>query len=286
MAPCSVQNLYLTFADWEHPNYSYRCLENGDVELFGVHAKSSIKVEGNPQNCNHSHEQTTHVYWIKSTCLSVQNNANISVYDFDFDGVSQPPGTPTTTIAPNIVGGHGGHQFVITCKDIPGTGIIRTVAHVFQEKIYNKLPDNYKEVASVEMRFKAVNDTAAPDISTVYIGDEFYMFIKYMGKESYNVIPEKCSAFGETWIPKGPATKPADKSVDLWNIQKAGNGKDKCAEQKELLEIFGRYNETLIYAKMYGFRFAEGNYVTITCEVKIFNSLNVTDKTVSKKTFQ
>ena len=39
----------------------------------------------------------------------------------------------------------------------------------------------YNEVADVDMRFKEAADEMSPDISEVYIGDMFFMYIKYMG---------------------------------------------------------------------------------------------------------
>lgn len=48
-------------------------------------------------------------------------------------------------------------------------------------RIYDVLPENNMEVEDVEMRFKAVNDSNAPDINTIYVGDEFFMYIKYKG---------------------------------------------------------------------------------------------------------
>lgn len=41
------------------------------------------------------------------------------------------------------------------------------------------------EVGSVEMRFKAVNNTNAPDINTIYVGDEFFMFLEYKGSKYF-----------------------------------------------------------------------------------------------------
>lgn len=48
-------------------------------------------------------------------------------------------------------------------------------------RIYDVLPENNIEVDDVEMRFKAVNNSNDPDINTIYIGDEFFMYIKYKG---------------------------------------------------------------------------------------------------------
>lgn len=33
------------------------------------------------------------------------------------------------------------------------------------------------------MRFKAVNDINSPDINTIYVGDEFFMFLEYKGSK-------------------------------------------------------------------------------------------------------
>lgn len=37
------------------------------------------------------------------------------------------------------------------------------------------------EVGQVDMRFKAEDDITLPDISEVYIGDKFYIFLQYKG---------------------------------------------------------------------------------------------------------
>lgn len=39
----------------------------------------------------------------------------------------------------------------------------------------------YNEVADVDMRFKEADYVNSPDISEIYIGDMFFMYIKYMG---------------------------------------------------------------------------------------------------------
>lgn len=48
---------------------------------------------------------------------------------------------------------------------------------------FNVLPTNKIEVDGVEMRFKAVNDINSPDINTIYVGDEFFMFLEYKGSK-------------------------------------------------------------------------------------------------------
>uniref|UniRef100_K1QQ81 Uncharacterized protein n=1 Tax=Magallana gigas TaxID=29159 RepID=K1QQ81_MAGGI len=120
---------------------------------------------------------------------------------------------------------------------------------------------NYMEVGSVEMRFKAVNDINAPDINTIYVGDEFFMYIKYKGSQTYSVVPKKCIAFKGTIISAG------ENQVELWDWRKSPN---KCTRAKELLESFSIASPTVIYAKMYGFRFADSNFITIQCEVGVY----------------
>ncbi|XP_062613739.1 uncharacterized protein LOC134275469, partial [Saccostrea cucullata] len=273
------QNFHVSLADWQHPHYSYRCLENRGVEFFGMHSISGMEVEGKPCSTTRGKHNVLY-YFIPYTCMNETDDghtATITVYDREFDGTNIP--TPTvksfTTYSPSIFqGGLGLHKFVIMCHNIRDRGINKTVAHVFQEKDFNELSKSYKEVGSVEMRFKAVNDSAAPDINTVYTGDEFYMFIKYMGEQDYSVIPEKCTAFGEAWTSKELQTDQKN-SMELWNIHKYTYIDQSCATHVDLLEGFYRYNKTLIYAKMFGFRFArkDKGFITIACQVKIYNSI-------------
>lgn len=55
---------------------------------------------------------------------------------------------------------------------------------------YNILPVNNMEVDGVEMRFKGVNDPNTPDINTIYVGDEFFMFLEYKGSKLFFFIIE------------------------------------------------------------------------------------------------
>lgn len=55
----------------------------------------------------------------------------------------------------------------------------------FYDSYYNVLPENNMEVDGVEMRFKAVNIPHAPDINTIYVGDEFFMFLNYTGSKAF-----------------------------------------------------------------------------------------------------
>lgn len=48
-------------------------------------------------------------------------------------------------------------------------------------RIYDVLFENNMEVEDVEMWFKVVNDLNVFDINIIYVGDEFFMYIKYKG---------------------------------------------------------------------------------------------------------
>lgn len=51
------------------------------------------------------------------------------------------------------------------------------------------LPNVFNSIGTVEMRFKSeeattkINLEDLPDISTVYLGDKFYMYLKYIGQQ-------------------------------------------------------------------------------------------------------
>lgn len=44
-----------------------------------------------------------------------------------------------------------------------------------------QLHNVYNEIGQVEMRFKEGESLDKPDLSQVYIGDRFYLYLKYMG---------------------------------------------------------------------------------------------------------
>lgn len=57
----------------------------------------------------------------------------------------------------------------------------------FCYRLNNVLPENNVDVDGVEMRFKAFQDVNSPDIDTIFVGDEFFMYIKYLGSMSYTI---------------------------------------------------------------------------------------------------
>lgn len=246
-----------------HPHYSFRCLENGEIDLFGLHNESKITIVDKCTNETLKADKFN-VLAIPRRCLNTsQENTttvNIKVFDPTISHIKYPwpvPLLPTRSYE----GGPGIQYFTINCKHISDDGVSKTAVRVFQNKIYDVLPENYMEVGSVEMRFKAVNDINFPDINTIYVGDEFFMYIKYKGSQTYSVVPKKCIAFKGTIISAG------ENQVELWDWSKSPN---KCTRAKELLESFSIASPTVIYAKMYGFRFADSNFITIQCEVGVY----------------
>ncbi|XP_052691727.1 uncharacterized protein LOC128169664 [Crassostrea angulata] len=255
----TVTIVQLPSAECVHPQYSFRCLEEGNIHLFGLNKSSTII---SVSNCNINDVQSQDDYFlIPEKCLSQTRKVNIVVHDPNIDGPTTPAPTPLTSttspITTQYIGGFGTHSFTITCKNIPEEGINETVVHVFKGKEYNALPVNNMEVDDVEMRFKAVNDINSPDIASIYVGDEFFMFLEYMGEKNYSVIPKKCTA--------NSGTIAGTSDVDLWNWDNAD-----CSPNDELLKHFIKVSSKLIYAEMFGFRFSDSGYITIRCAVGIF----------------
>ncbi|XP_034316831.2 uncharacterized protein [Magallana gigas] len=118
------------------------------------------------------------------------------------------------------------------------------------------------------MRFKAVNDINSPDINTIYVGDEFFMFLEYKGTKEYNLIPLRCTAYSGTSLNPTSQTQQTQTKVELWNRDSSTD----CTPNDELLQDFKpNVPSKLIYAEMFGFRFSDSAYITIQCEVGIFS---------------
>ncbi|XP_056009606.1 uncharacterized protein LOC130046456 [Ostrea edulis] len=274
---CILSAFMFSLGDWQHPHYSFRCLENGAIMLYGLHSGSEIYLDHSSTNgcVNQTRNKNNQPVTIEKNCLKYNATKNftsisMTVYDPNFDVTTttqNPTRTPTTP--PSYSGGHRYHKFNIICMDIPQNGVSKTVAHVFQETDNHQLPQNYKEVDGVEMRFKAVKKTNAPDISSIYVGDEFYMFLTYMGDTAYSLVPQTCKAIEGGIVPtKDPGE--SENSVYLW---KYGDSTSNCIQHPELLEKFEKQvsNCKQVIATMYGFRFSGNqNYITITCEVTMY----------------
>ncbi|XP_056009604.1 uncharacterized protein LOC125681625 [Ostrea edulis] len=292
---CILSAFTFSLGDWQHPHYSFRCLENGNIMLYGLHKTSKIVVDNADSACSknlYTAEANNQPVTIDHSCLNYNTTEDnmiegfssmiITIYDPSYDLM---PGTPTVkpSSPPKYTGGYGSHKFTIICKDIPNGGVNKTVAHVFQETNSKQLPENFKEVGDVEMRFKAVDNKNAPDISSIYVGDEFYMFLTYMGDIDYSLVPQKCEAIKGTMVPKDYTVK-TENSVDLWKYDKA---KQNCIHHEELLAGFDKQasNCKQVVAKMYGFRFSgDKNYITITCDVTMYPAKLHTNETCVEPT--
>ncbi|XP_056009612.1 uncharacterized protein LOC125681624 isoform X4 [Ostrea edulis] len=180
---CILSAFTISPNDWQHPHY--RCLENDCIELTGLHIASTIKLDGD-SGCDDTHytAQTQPVI-ISYKCLNNKtegySSVNIIVYDPIFDGTKRdvPDSTTTTETATAMYrGGHGAHKFTIMCKDIPNDEVTQNIEHVFD---YADSVDPDTEANDIEMRFKDDNSMEAQDINNIYIGTQFYMYIKYIG---------------------------------------------------------------------------------------------------------
>ncbi|CAC5358427.1 unnamed protein product [Mytilus coruscus] len=124
------------------------------------------------------------------------------------------------------------------------------------------------------MRFKEGESLNKPDLSEVYIGDRFYMYLKYMGEtDDYIIVPQTCTAY------KGTFRTNIGEKLELWK-QSTTNGGD-CrttdAKQYKVMENFKRLSKTIVHAELHGFRFSseltgEFDDVTISCTVKVCTS--------------
>ncbi|XP_062597124.1 uncharacterized protein LOC134258591 [Saccostrea cucullata] len=229
-------------ADCVHPHYSFRCLESGRIYVFGIHDGSIVTyIDGTckdrttspergiiniPYNCTNATDEKAYEISISvkdpvfgeytksstttKTTTSVSPQSTEQIQSTDSETTEE-----TTTEAVEIIGGHKEHKFVIKCLNIPSSGVNKTVAHVFQGGPH-KLPENQKEVFPVEMHFKATKNIDAPDISEIYIGDEFFMFLKYTGASHYAVIPKSCTAYAGTVVPVDEKLD-SKKRVNLWD---------------------------------------------------------------------
>lgn len=174
-----------------HPHYTFRCLENGEIDLFGIHNTSKIISLNGTGSCTKTdvnRDPTNQYYIIPKECANFKTvtgirRVTIVINDPIYDGVMPSTNIPTTT----PTGGRGTHRFEFVCKGIPDGGVNKTVVHVFQNKLNNVLPENNVDVDGVEMRFKAFRDVNSPDIDTIFVGDEFFMYIKYLGSMSYTI---------------------------------------------------------------------------------------------------
>lgn len=129
---------------------------------------------------------------------------------------------------------------------------------------YIVLPSRQREVAGVEMYFRERPSLSSAPVFNVYLGDAFYMFIRYTG--SYHVIkPVECKAYAGVVIDQDVT------NMVLWNSA-------NCSTVSGVLEKFTNVTNTLLLASLYGFQFHQSPYVTIECTVRICNPNSICAK--------
>ncbi|XP_048776898.2 uncharacterized protein LOC125681046 isoform X1 [Ostrea edulis] len=140
---------------------------------------------------------------------------------------------------------------------ITSTSAISSVATATPQVTYSTLivlPPMQKEVAGVRMYFREGPSLSSAPVFNVYLGDRFYMFLKYTGDE-YVIKPVACTAYS------GVVLDESVSKVVLWN--------QSCAGRTDVMENFINKTSTLLQATLYGFHFNSSHYVTIECTVRI-----------------
>nr|XP_034316826.1 uncharacterized protein LOC105344245 isoform X2 [Crassostrea gigas] len=174
--------------------------------------------------------------------------ASISMAKTTTQTTSLPQKTTSTTTTP------------LATSTSPSTTSATTTASAFKTNganDYMVLPSVQREVAGVEIYFREGPSLSSAPVFNVYLGDVFYMFIRYTG--SYHVIkPVECKAYAGVVIDKNVT------SMVLWNSV-------RCSTASGILEDFKNETDTLLSATLYGFQFHQSPYVTIECTVRICN---------------
>uniref|UniRef100_A0A8W8MHU3 Helicase ATP-binding domain-containing protein n=1 Tax=Magallana gigas TaxID=29159 RepID=A0A8W8MHU3_MAGGI len=127
--------------------------------------------------------------------------ASISMAKTTTQTTSLPQKTTSTTTTP------------LATSTSPSTTSATTTASAFKTNganDYMVLPSVQREVAGVEIYFREGPSLSSAPVFNVYLGDVFYMFIRYTG--SYHVIkPVECKAYAGVVIDKNVT------SMVLWN---------------------------------------------------------------------
>lgn len=254
----------------KHPKYSYVCKEDGSVEFTGFKQGSHVKIVSTVQGANCSKQDLPivssrdNVVSITVDCmgndLKVNRSVTVRVQD---KHLGETKSIPTSG---NILGGLSYHEFVLECSKISEIerNVLRQFHLIDTETIFSK----ENEVGQIDMRFKAEDDITLPDISEVYIGDKFYIFLQYKGVSEYMIEPQECVAY------KGndkEASANESRHETLW--EKVDDTSNHCvfadAKNKGLIgaEGFLFKDEKTVHASLYGFRFRGSEDITITCRV-------------------
>lgn len=159
--------------------------------------------------------------------------------------------------------------YMLTCQQYKN-GVIHNILGQFINRDTISLNPVINSVGSVEMQFKSYRAETEdalkylPDVSTVYLGDKFFMFLKYMGQQDYKIVPQSCSAY-DGGVAVTNSVKP---NVLLWSY-------DSCvsdvARKYHLIHGFERINDKIIFAELFGFHFVDDADISVECEVMICN---------------
>ncbi|VDI08107.1 Hypothetical predicted protein, partial [Mytilus galloprovincialis] len=253
------------------PQYTINCLETGNVEVKGVSTSSTLIVVNHNKTCAENKTEytatTSGKITIDKSCLTVQNytatrSVTFTIHDSTFDGKIR---TSPHTIVVGLNGGQNLHTITVHCTPLPGSGIQVYVVHGVG--LATLKPKNIPtEIKEVEMRLKSEkydsyeDVTKLPDVSTVYIGDKFYMYLVYLGKDQYSVIPTDCKAFDGAYASEPSASV---KNVNLYtNSCLAQSAKD----YRVMHPFSVMKNDTrILSAEVYGFMFNTDNEITFGC---------------------
>lgn len=130
----------------------------------------------------------------------------------------------------------------------------------------DEMKDGTFEVGNVKMTFHKNSQAKSEELSHIYTGDEFYMFLKYSGTTEYVVMPKNCSAISgnnvdlsNLWYSK--------KKIELWTYKSCLSAESR---NQAVMEEFSFDKDTRITkAKMYGFHFTENQDISIICDVTV-----------------
>lgn len=255
------------------PQYTFNCLETGELEVKGVSTVTSLTVGG---TCNRVIAKNSHdsgKITIPKNCLVPADNfesertVTLTINDSTFDGTQR---TIITQTVSGLNGGQDKHQITVKCEPLRNKGMMAYVIHgVGLATPEAKIPT---EVQKVEMRLKSEkydsyeDVTQLPDVSTVYIGDKFYMYLVYLGTDPYSVIPIKCTAFKGSFASE-PTSTP--QQLDLYT-----NTNSCIPDNAKNYRVMHKF-ETLtsgtriVRAEMFGFLFDKDAEITFVCSVNI-----------------
>lgn len=158
-------------------------------------------------------------------------------------------------------------RFKIICQEFKN-GYIKNVIDLLGTTNIVPMVPVFNSVGRVEMRFKTEKPKTEedlkylPDISTVYVGDKFYMILKYIGQQDYKIVPQKCYAYDG-----GVAVRSqTDTKVLLWSF-------DDCvsdeASEYHLMHNFDVISNEILFAEMFGFHFVDDADISVECDVMI-----------------